>query len=327
MTNHNHKFKEAKGRKANAPVIKKRVKIKKVSKQKFEGKGQSNPLKQKFPETNEQNLNPLEREENDLVYGSHSVLAALEGKRQINRIWITPKLRYSNRFHSLLIEAKANGSIIDEVSPRRLNQITKGANHQGVAAQIAPYSYKDLDELIKQAKLLKEDPVLVIAEGISDPHNLGAIIRTAEALGTQGLIIPQRRCAGITSTVMKVAAGALENFPVARVVNLRRALEELKAANFWIYGTVAQNHKPLHTVEFQGPVGLVIGSEGEGLNLMTERCCDFLVSIPLSGKTPSLNASVATAIVLYEVCRQRQTEKLDLKNFSQGILTNHNNRV
>lgn len=327
MTNHNHQIKEAKGHKSNTPIKKKRVKIKKISKQKFENKNQGNLLKKELPGANEQNPNPWEREENDLVYGCHSVLAALESKRQINRIWITPKLRYSNRFHSLLIEAKANGSIIDEVAPRRLNQITKGANHQGVAAQIAPYSYWELDSLIKQAKSIKEDPVLVIAEGINDPHNLGAIIRTAEALGIQGLIIPQRRCAGITSTVMKVAAGALENFPVARVVNLRRALEELKAANFWIYGTVAQNHKHLHTVEFKGPVGLVIGSEGEGLNLMTERCCDFLVSIPLSGKTPSLNASVATAIVLYEVCRQRQTEKLDLKNFSQGILTNHNNRV
>ncbi|MGB3692299.1 MAG: 23S rRNA (guanosine(2251)-2'-O)-methyltransferase RlmB [Spirulinaceae cyanobacterium] len=327
MANQNHNFKGSKNPNPNRPLTKKRVKIKAVSQRKFEGDSQGKPLKIQTSQSTESISNPLEQEDNDLVYGCHAVLAVLEGKRQINRIWVTSKLRYSNRFHSLLIEAKANGSIIDEVDPRRLNQITKGANHQGVAAQVAPYSYWDLGALIEQAKLLKEDPVLVIADGINDPHNLGAIIRTAEALGTQGLIMPQRRCAGITSTVMKVAAGALENFPVARVVNLRRALEELKAANFWIYGTVSQNHKPLNTVEFKGPVGLVVGSEGDGLNLLTERCCDFLVSIPLSGKTPSLNASVATAIALYEVYRQRQSEKLDLKMFSQETLTNQNNIV
>jgi 23S rRNA (guanosine2251-2'-O)-methyltransferase len=250
-----------------------------------------------------------ELEERDLLYGRHPVLSALESDRRLNRIWITPRLRYDPRFHSLIIRAKENGTIIDEVEPKRLDQITEQANHQGVAAQIAPYDYVDLVDLIQQAKTVT-DPVIVAADGISDPHNLGAIIRTAEAVGAQGLVIPQRRATGITSTVMKVAAGALENFPVARVVNLHRALEELKAAGFWIYGTASEASEPLHEVSFSGPIVLVIGSEGEGLSILTQRSCDFLVSIPLQGKTPSLNASVAAGMALYEIYRQRWLNKL-----------------
>jgi 23S rRNA (guanosine2251-2'-O)-methyltransferase len=244
-------------------------------------------------------------EESDLLYGRHPVLAALENQRQLNRVWIIPQLRYDSRFHSLLLQAKANGTVIDEVEPRRLSQITEGANHQGVVAQVAPYPYKDLGDLIEKAKSTSEQPVLVVCDGINDPHNLGAIIRTAEALGAQGLVIPQRRAVGVTSTVMKVAAGALETFPIARVVNLTRALEELKAAGFWIYGTTAGTGKLLHTVQFSGPVVLVVGSEGNGLSMRTQSCCDVLVSVPLQGKTPSLNASVAAAMTLYETYRQR----------------------
>jgi 23S rRNA (guanosine2251-2'-O)-methyltransferase len=253
-----------------------------------------------------------ETEELDLVYGRHSVLAALEGDRSINRIWVTAKVRYDHRFHSLISEAKAKGAVIDEVEIKRLNQLTNHATHQGIAAQVTPYEYHDLTTLIAQAKAATDSPVIVIGDGINDPHNLGAIIRTAEAIGAQGMIIPQRRAAGITSTVMKVAAGALETFPVARVVNLARALEELKAAGFWIYGMAAQSGKPLHSIDLTGSIGLVIGSEGEGLNLLTQKCCDVLVSIPLTGKTPSLNASVASAIALYEVYRQRHSTPLVL---------------
>ncbi|SRR5579883_150392 len=243
-------------------------------------------------------------EDTDLIYGRHPVLSALESQRRLNRIWITPRLRYDPRFHSLILQAKENGTIIDEVEPKRLDQITSTTHHQGVAAQIAPYAYIDLGELITQAQSVN-DPVIVVADGITDPHNLGAIIRTAEAIGAQGLVIPQRRASGITSTVMKVAAGALEDFAVARVVNLQRALEELKAAGFWIYGTAATASAPLHTVNFSGPIVLVVGAEGEGLSMLTQRSCDALVSIPLQGKIPSLNASVATGMALYEVYRQR----------------------
>ncbi len=240
----------------------------------------------------------------DLIYGRHPVLAALEGDRFVSRIWVTGKLSNDRRFVSLLQAAKAQGAIIDRVTIERLNQITHGANHQGIAAQIAPYSYTELEEMIVEAKASSDRPVIIIADGINDPHNLGAIIRTAEALGMQGLIVPQRRAVGITSTVMKAATGALENFPVARVVNLNRAIEELKEAGFWIYGTVADSSNFLHKTKFEGPIGLVIGSEGGGLSSLTEKSCDFLVSIPLVGKTPSLNASVATAICLYEIYRQ-----------------------
>ncbi|HBE60314.1 MAG TPA: 23S rRNA (guanosine(2251)-2'-O)-methyltransferase RlmB [Cyanobacteria bacterium UBA11149] len=244
-------------------------------------------------------------EDLDLIYGRHPVLAALENERQLNRIWILPQLRYDSRFHSLLSQAKANGSVIEEVEARRLSQITEGANHQGIAAQISPYSYKDLGELIAEAKSKTDNPVIVVCDGITDPHNLGAIIRTAEALGAQGLVIPQRRAVGLTSTVMKVASGALETFPIARVVNLGRALEELKEAGFWIYGTTAETGKMLHTIDLTGSIVLVIGSEDDGLSLRTQHCCDVLISIPLQGKTPSLNASVAAAMTLYETYRQR----------------------
>ena len=258
----------------------------------------------------------------DLIYGRHSVLAALEGERNLNRIWVTPRLRYDSRFHSLLTQAKTNGAVIDEVDHRRLDQITHGANHQGIVAQAAPYEYLELGELIEKAKAATDRPVLIVAEGITDPHNLGAIIRSAEALGAQGLVIPQRRASGITSVVAKVAAGALETFPVARVVNLSRALEELKTSGFWIYGTAATASQPVDTVQFNAATVLVIGAEGEGLSLLSQRCCDALVSIPLQGNTPSLNASVAAGMVLYEVYRQRRAQVHHLTASNGGSL-NH----
>ena len=258
----------------------------------------------------------------DLIYGRHSVLAALEGERTLNRIWVTSRLRYDSRFHSLLTQAKTNGAVIDEVDHRRLDQITHGASHQGIVAQAAPYEYLDLGELIEKAKTATDRPVLIVAEGITDPHNLGAIIRSAEALGAQGLVIPQRRASGITSVVAKVAAGALETFPVARVVNLSRALEELKTSGFWIYGTAATASQPVDTVQFNAATVLVIGAEGEGLSLLSQRCCDALVSIPLQGNTPSLNASVAAGMVLYEVYRQRRSQVHHLTASNGGSL-NH----
>ena len=244
-------------------------------------------------------------EEIDLTYGRHAVLSVLKGDRQINRIWLTDKLLAHGQFYPLIKEAKANGTIIDEVSPLRLSQLTQGGNHQGIAAQVAPYIYWDLTELIDRAKQIA-DPVVIIADGIEDPHNLGAIVRTAEALGVQGVVIPQRRAVGVTSTVMKVAAGALENMAIARVVNLNQAIAKLKDAGFWIYGTTADTDQMLHKTNFSGAVGLVIGSEGKGLSQSTAKNCDQLVAIPLVGNTPSLNASVAAAIALYEVFRQRQ---------------------
>jgi 23S rRNA (guanosine2251-2'-O)-methyltransferase len=254
------------------------------------------------------------QEENpDLIYGRHPVLTALESEQSLNRIWVTARLRYDSRFHGLLQQAKANGAVIDEVEPQRLDQITNRANHQGIAAQTAPHEYMELGDMIAQAKAATDQPVIIVADSITDPHNLGAIIRTAEALGAQGIVIPQRRAVGVTSTVAKVAAGALSTFPVARVVNLSRALEELKTEGFWIYGTASEGTQPVHTVQFSGPVVIVVGAEGDGLGLTTQKACDGLISIPLRGNTPSLNASVAAGMVLYELYRQRlgQTWHLD----------------
>jgi 23S rRNA (guanosine2251-2'-O)-methyltransferase len=256
----------------------------------------------------------------DLIYGRHSVIAALEGSRPLNRVWITSRLRYDPRFHTLLTQAKANGTVVDEVEPRRLDQMTQGGNHQGVVAQSTPYDYLELGDLILQAKAQTDRPMIVVADSITDPHNLGAIIRTAEAVGAQGLVIPQRRAVGVTSTVVKVAAGALEKFPVARVVNLNRALDELKEAGFWIYGMAADAATPVDTVRFNDSVVLVVGSEGDGLSLLTQRSCDELVSIPLQGSTPSLNASVAAGMVLYEVSRQRRSRVLHLGASVEGAL-------
>lgn len=247
-----------------------------------------------------------------MIYGRHSVEAALANGRTLNRVWINERLRYDSRFLSLLDEAKSNGAVIDEVDGRRLTQITDGANHQGIVAQVASYDYRELDDLIEQAKTGAKVPVIVAADSITDPHNLGAIIRSAEALGAQGIVIPQRRAAGITATVAKVAAGALETIPVSRVVNLKRALEALKEAGFWIYGLSSEGSQPLHNVVFDRPTVLVVGAEGDGLSLTVQQGCDVLISIPLRGQTPSLNASVATGMALYEVYRQQWVSQLQL---------------
>jgi 23S rRNA (guanosine2251-2'-O)-methyltransferase len=244
----------------------------------------------------------------DLVYGRHAVLSALQEGQSINRIWASPRMRYDPQFFELLNQAKSQGTVVDEVEMTRLNQLTQGGTHQGIAAQVAPYAYWELADLIATARQGNDRPILLAADSITDPHNLGAIIRSAEALGAQGLIIPQRRAVGITSTVAKVAAGALSSFRVSRVVNLNRALEDLKAEGFWIYGTAAEAPQSIHRMAFDGPIVLVIGAEGAGLSLLTQKHCDALVSIPLQGRSSSLNASVAAGLALYEVMRQRWTQ-------------------
>lgn len=255
---------------------------------------------------------PVEEEFPDLLFGRHAVLAALEEGRTLNKIWVTPQVRYNAKFHNRLDRAKAKGAVIDEVPMHRLSSITNGGKHQGIAAQAAPFVYEDLQTLIQTALAAKTDPLLVVADGIQDPHNLGAIARTTEAMGGHGLIVPQRRAVGVTSTVMKVAAGALESLPIAREVNLTRAIEALKSAGFWIYGTSTSGDKTLYSTKFSGPTAIVVGSEGKGLALRVENACDFLLSIPMPGKTESLNASVATGMILSEINRQRLQKTLEL---------------
>jgi 23S rRNA (guanosine2251-2'-O)-methyltransferase len=255
-----------------------------------------------------------EEEVSDYLFGKHSVFTAIEKERQINKIWVLSKLRHHPSFFTLIDQAKSNGTVVDEVDAQRLSYLSNGGNHQGIVAQVAPHDYLEIEELITRALAATDSPIIVVADGITDPQNLGSIVRTAEALGAQGVVIPQRRAVGITSTVLKVAAGALEYLPVARVVNLSRALAQLKEAGFWIYGTMAEAEQAIHTVDFtdRRPVVLAIGSEGDGLSLLTQKGCDHLVSIPLKGKTPSLNVANAAAMCLYEISRQRLSNTLRL---------------
>ena len=240
----------------------------------------------------------------DLIWGRHPALAALESGRPVHRIWCTPEMRFSPKFLQLLREAKASGVLVEEVTWARLGQITGGAVHQGIVLQTAAAETLDLPSLIEGCRQLGEAPVLMALDGITDPHNLGAIVRSAEALGAHGVVLPQRRSAGLTGSAAKVAAGALEHLPVARVVNLNRALDSLKQEGYRVIGLAGEGTVTLEEADLDGPLVIVTGSEGEGLSMLTRRHCDQLVRIPLRGSTPSLNASVATALLLYEVARR-----------------------
>ena len=240
----------------------------------------------------------------DLIWGRHSAQAALESGRPIHRIWCTPEMRFSPRFLQLLREAKAGGVLVEEVTWARLGQISGGAVHQGIVLQPAAAETLDLPSLIEGCRGTGESPLLIAVDGLTDPQNLGAIVRSAEALGAHGLVLPQRRNAGLTGSVAKVAAGALEHLPVARVVNLNRSLEALKDEGYRVIGLASEGSVTLEEVDLDGPLVVVTGSEGDGLSLLTRKHCDQLVRIPLRGTTPSLNASVATALLLYEIARR-----------------------
>ncbi|QNI42097.1 23S rRNA (guanosine(2251)-2'-O)-methyltransferase RlmB [Synechococcus sp. A15-28] len=240
----------------------------------------------------------------DLVWGRHAALAALEAGRPIHRIWCTPEMRSAAKFLQLLRDAKASGVLVEEVTWARLGQITGGSVHQGIALQTAAADTIDLESLIDGCSDLGEPPLLLALDGVTDPHNLGAVVRSAEAMGAHGVVLPQRRSAGLTGSAAKVAAGALEHLPVARVVNLNRSLEKLKDAGYRVIGLAGEGDVTLPDVDLSGPLVLVTGSEDQGLSLLTRRHCDQLVRIPLRGVTPSLNASVATALCVYEVARR-----------------------
>ncbi|MFQ6537301.1 MULTISPECIES: 23S rRNA (guanosine(2251)-2'-O)-methyltransferase RlmB [Aphanothece] len=240
----------------------------------------------------------------DLVWGRHSAQAVLESGRPIHRIWCTTEMRFSPRFLQLLREAKASGVLVEEVTWARLGQLTGGGVHQGIVLQTAAAETLDLQGLIDGCRAVGEPPLLMALDGITDPHNLGAIARSAEALGAHGLVLPQRRSAGLTGSVAKVAAGALEHLPVARVVNLNRALDSLKQEGYRVVGLASEGSVSLEEADLEGPLVIVTGSEGDGLAMLTRKHCDQLVRIPLRGATPSLNASVATALLLYEVARR-----------------------
>mgnify|MGYP001238696273 CR=1 FL=1 len=256
----------------------------------------------------------------DLIWGRHSTEAALLGGRAIHRIWCTSELRSSSKFFQILKDSKASGVLVEEVSWSRLGQITNGAVHQGIVLQIAASKTHNLINLIEACKPFGDSSLLLALDGLTDPQNLGAIIRSAEALGAQGLILPQRRSAGLTGSVAKVAAGALEHLPVARVVNLNRSLEKLKSEGYTVVGLAEEGPSTLSEIKFQGPLVVVVGSEDKGISLITRRLCDQLVRIPLKGVTTSLNASVATSIFLYEVARGRWMRSISGQDPSPRLL-------
>ena len=237
----------------------------------------------------------------DWIWGKHSVYEALSNERAINRIWCTSEIFSSDKFYIFLKELKSKGVLIEEVSWNRLSQLTYGASHQGVALQLACSKTISLGKLIDFSKHNCANPIILALDGITDPHNVGAIIRSAEAFGCKGIIIPQRRSAGLTGTVAKVAAGALEHLQVSRVVNLNRALEELKSNGFLVVGLSGDGQLSISNFLEKVPVVFIVGSEDKGISLLTQKKCDFLLSIPLKGKTSSLNASVAAAISLFHL--------------------------
>ena len=243
-------------------------------------------------------LNSNDKNFDDWIWGKHSVFEALNGDKPINRIWCTSEILSSEKFFLLLKDFKTKGVLIEEVSWSRLSQLTCGAVHQGVVLQLASSQTISLDKLIDISKSKSSNPIIVALDGVTDPHNLGAIIRSAEAFNCQGIIIPQRRSAGLTGTVSKVAAGALEHIPVSRVVNLNRTIEELKNSGFIIIGLSGNGKVSISEFNQKAPFVVIVGSENKGISLLTQKNCDYLLKIPLKGKTSSLNASVAAAISL-----------------------------
>ncbi len=244
------------------------------------------------------------REAEDRVEGKNAVMEALKAGRPLDKIYIA-RGEQDKALRFIAQKGKAAGAVISEVDRRKLDAMSVTHAHQGVIAVAAVREYASVSDILALAREKGEAPLVVVCDEISDPHNLGAIIRTAECAGAHGVIIPKHRSAGVTAVVEKTSAGAVEHMAVARVGNLAAALKELQDAGVWIFGTAADGDRSLWEADLKGPAALVIGSEGSGMSRLTSESCDFLVSIPLRGKVSSLNASNAAAIVLYEAVRQR----------------------
>ncbi len=239
----------------------------------------------------------------DLIIGRNSVLEALRAGRAIDSLLVARGER-SGSIGRILAECREKGIVIKEVDAKKLDSLCGRGNHQGVAAYAAAHAYACVADLLALAQQRGEAPFLIICDELEDPHNLGAIIRTAEAAGAHGVIIPKRHAASLSFAVSKAAAGALEYLPVARVGNLAATLDELKKQGLWIYGA-DMDGTPFCETDYSGPAALVIGSEGRGLGRLIKEKCDFIVSLPMKGKINSLNASVAAGILMYEIARQR----------------------
>ncbi|MBQ4426704.1 MAG: 23S rRNA (guanosine(2251)-2'-O)-methyltransferase RlmB [Oscillospiraceae bacterium] len=238
------------------------------------------------------------------IEGRNAVLEALRAERTIDKLYIQ-KGEPDSVLARIVGLARKAGVPIVEVDRRKLDAMSATRAHQGVIASASAKEYVTVREIIDLAREKGEDPFIVICDEISDPHNLGAIIRTAECAGAHGVIIPKRRAVGLNAVVSKTSAGAVEYMPVAKVSNLVSAIEELKKAGVWVYGTAADGQNDLWQTDMKGPIAIVIGSEGDGMSRLVAESCDFKLSIPMAGHIDSLNASCSAAIVIYEAMRQR----------------------
>ena len=242
--------------------------------------------------------------ENELIEGRNAVIEALRAGRSIDKIYLA-RGDVDKTLGHIASKAREKGVVVVECDRRKLDFMSKTHAHQGVIALCAVRDTCSIDDIFAIAEERGEPPFVIVCDEISDPHNLGAIIRSAECAGAHGVIIPKRRSAGLTAIVDKASAGAAEHMAVARVANLPAALQELKKRGLWVYGTAADGQSELWKTDFSGEVALVIGSEGDGMGRLVRECCDFIVSLPMRGQINSLNASAAAAIVMYEVLRQR----------------------
>lgn len=243
----------------------------------------------------------------NLLEGRNALTEALKSGRAIDKVFVAAG-DTDRALARLSAMAKEAGAVVVETDRRKLDQMSATGAHQGVIAVVAAHSYASVDEILQRAADRGEPPLVVVCDELSDPHNLGAILRTAECAGAHGVVIPKRRSVGLTAVVGKASAGALEYIPVARVTNLTKTLGELKEKGLWVFGTAAGGDTPLCKADFKGPAAIVIGSEGEGMSRLVSESCDFRVSIPMRGHISSLNASTAAAILLYEAVRQRSAE-------------------
>ena len=242
--------------------------------------------------------------ENELIEGRNAVMEALRAGRAIDKLFIN-KGEVDKTLGHIASSARDKGVVVVECDRRKLDFMSQTHAHQGVIAVCAVREYCTVEDIFAIAREREESPFVIVCDEISDGHNLGAIIRSAECAGAHGVIIPKRRSAGLTAVVDKASAGAAEHMAIARVPNLPAAIKELKERGLWIYGTAADGQSDLWHTDFSGPLALVIGSEGDGMGRLVRESCDFIVSLPMKGRVSSLNASAAAAITMYEILRQR----------------------
>ena len=247
---------------------------------------------------------PVEEEDETRLEGRNALTEALRAGRTIDKVFIADG-DIDKGLQRLAAQAKEAGAVIVPVDRRKLDLMSTTHAHQGVIAQAAAHEYATIDDILEEAASRGQAPLIVLCDELSDPHNLGAILRSAECAGAHGVIIPKRRSVGLTATVAKASAGAVEYMKVARVTNINQAIAELKEKGVWIYGTAAEGSVPMYKADLTGPAAIVIGNEGDGMSPLVRKNCDMLVHIPMSGRISSLNASAAASILLYEAVRQR----------------------